>query len=345
MKLSLAKTIFEASFDSQIANRESRDADRTIPYAEATMGIGKTSMVQQITTERDWGLYILSLASMDAAEVNGIIALIDGEAHRVMPFWLRRIHEMAASYEVIVLFLDELPQAPVANMNVGRQLINEWRVGEFELPHNVVICAAGNRMSDRAGTNNMPSHLKDCLMFLEIDPDVEDAVAFMVANGVHEDVTAYLRARPEFAVKFDRDANANPSFRSWDRVSTILSWNLPPVAEAEAIAGTVGRPAAADFMGFRKMKANMPDLDGIISNPDGAEVPQDAMVLYAMASGLAYRMTQGNAGNIVRYLKRLDQQEFAGFCIKDAVTRDPEIKKSEAVRQWIINGGADLFAA
>jgi hypothetical protein len=345
MKLSLAKTIFEASFDSQIANRESRDADRTIPYAEATMGIGKTSMVQQIATERDWGLYILSLASMDAAEVNGIIALIDGEAHRVMPFWLRRIHEMAASYEVIVLFLDELPQAPVANMNVGRQLINEWRVGEFELPHNVVICAAGNRMSDRAGTNNMPSHLKDCLMFLEIDPDVEDAVAFMVANSVHEDVTAYLRARPEFAVKFDRDANANPSFRSWDRVSTILSWNLPPVAEAEAIAGTVGRPAAADFMGFRKMKANMPDLDGIISNPDGAEVPQDAMVLYAMASGLAYRMTQGNAGNIVRYLKRLDQQEFAGFCIKDAVTRDPEIKKSEAVRQWIINGGADLFAA
>ena len=182
-------------------------------------------------------------------------------------------------------------------------------------------------------------------MFLEIDPDVEDAIAYMVANDVHEDVTAYLRARPEFAVKFDRDANANPSFRSWDRVSTILSWNLPPVAEAEAIAGTVGRPAAADFMGFRKMKANMPDLDSIISNPDSAEVPQDAMVLYAMASGLAHRMTQGNAGNIVRYLKRLDQQEFAGFCIKDAVTRDPEIKKSEAVRQWIINGGADLFAA
>jgi hypothetical protein len=344
MKLSLAKTIFEASFDSQIANRESRDADRTIPYAEATMGIGKTSMVQQIATERDWGLYILSLASMDAAEVNGIIALIDGEAHRVMPFWLRRIHEMAASYEVIVLFLDELPQAPVANMNVGRQLINEWRVGEFELPHNVVICAAGNRMSDRAGTNNMPSHLKDCLMFLEIDPDVEDAIAFMVANGVHEDVTAYLRARPENAVKFDRDANANPSFRSWDRVSTILSWNLPPVAEAEAIAGTVGRPTAADFAGFRRMKANMPDLDGIISNPDGAEVPQDAMILYALASGLAYRMTQGNAGNIVRYLKRLDQQEFAGFCLKDACNRDPEIKKSEAVRQWIINGGHDLFA-
>ena len=345
MKLSLAKTIFEASFDSQIANRESRDADRTIPYSYATMGIGKTSMVHQIRSERDWGLYILSLASMDAAEVNGIIALLEREAHRVMPFWLRRLHEMAAEHEVVILFLDELPQAPVANMNVARQIINELRVGEFELPHNVVICAAGNRMSDRAGTNNMPSHLKDCLMFLEIDPDVEDAIAYMVANGVHEDVTAYLRARPEFAVKFDRDANANPSFRSWDRVSTILSWNLPPVAEAEAIAGTVGRPAAADFMGFRKMKANMPDLDGIISNPDSAEVPQDAMVLYAMASGLAYRMTQGNAGNIVRYLKRLDQQEFAGFCIKDAVTRDPEIKKSEAVRQWIINGGADLFAA
>ena len=344
MKLSLAKTIFEASFLSQIANRESRDADRTIPYAYATMGIGKTSMVHQIRSEHDWGLYILSLASMDAAEVNGIIALLEREAHRVMPFWLRRLHEMAAEHEVVILFLDELPQAPVANMNVARQIINELRVGEFELPHNVVICAAGNRMSDRAGTNNMPSHLKDCLMFLEIDPDVEDAIAYMVANGVHEDVTAYLRARPENACKFDRDANANPSFRSWDRVSTILSWNLPPVAEAEAIAGTVGRPTAADFAGFRKMKANMPDLDGIISNPAGAAVPHDAMILYALASGLAYRMTQSNAGNIMRYLKRLDQQEFVGFCLKDACNRDPEIKKSEAVRQWIINGGHDLFA-
>ena len=344
MKLSLAKTIFEASFDSQIANRESRDADRTIPYAYATMGIGKTSMVHQIRSERDWGLYILSLASMDAAEVNGIIALLEREAHRVMPFWLRRLHEMAAEHEVVILFLDELPQAPVANMNVARQIINELRVGEFDLPHNVVLCAAGNRMSDRAGTNNMPSHLKSCLMFLEIDPDVEDAIAYMVANGVHEDVTAYLRARPEFAVKFDRDANANPSFRSWDRVSTILSWNLPPVAEAEAIAGTVGRPAGADFAGFRKMKADMPDVDGIIADPDGAEVPHDAMILYALASALAYRINKSNADKILRYLKRLDQQEFVGFCLKDAYARDPEIRNCDAFRQWIINGGGDLFA-
>ena len=344
MKLSLARTIVEASFDSQIANRESRDADRTIPYLVSGPGIGKTSTIQQITADRDWGLYILSLASMDAAEVNGIIALIDGEGHRVMPFWLRRIHEMAASHEVVVLFLDELPQAPVANMNCGRQLINEWRIGEFELPHNVVICAAGNRMSDRAGTNNMPSHMKSCLMFLEIDPDIEDAVTYMAANDGHPDVMAYLRARPEYACKFDRDANANPDFRSWDRVSTILSWSLPPVAEAEAIAGTVGRPAGADFAGFRKMKADMPDVDGIIADPDGAEVPHDAMILYALASALAYRINKSNADKIMRYLKRLDQQEFVGFCLKDAYARDPEIRNCDAFRQWIINGGGDLFA-
>ena len=182
MKLSLARTIVEASFHSQIANREARDADRTVPYLMSGPGLGKTSTVQQIRTDLDWGLYIFSLASMDAAEVSGIIALLDREAHRVMPFWLRRLHEMAASYEVVILFLDELPQAAVANMNVARQIINELRCGEFDLPHNVVICAAGNRMSDRAGTNNMPSHLKSCLMFLEIDPDVEDAVAYMVAR-------------------------------------------------------------------------------------------------------------------------------------------------------------------
>ena len=222
------------------------------------------------------------------------------------------------------------------------QIVNERRIGEFKLPDNCAIVAAGNRTSDRAGTNNMPSHLKDRLMFLEIEADLEDTIAYFMAHGIHEDVTGFNRSRPEFLHKFDRDANASPSPRSWDRVSTILGWGLPPVEQAEAITGQVGRAACADFMGYVKLKDHMPDLDKVISNPDSADLPNDAMVLYATASGLAHRMNKSNAGNVIKYLKRLDQQEFAAFAVKDAVNRDQTLKQSEAVRQWIITDGKQL---
>lgn len=344
MKLSQAKNIVYQSLLSQTNLSAGRDALRVIAYLIGGAGLGKTSNVQQIVEENEWMLYILSLAQFDAAELGGVICLVDGKAERVMPHWLRKLWEMSENCEVVVLFLDELPQAPVSNQNVAAQIINERRIGEFKLPDNCAIVAAGNRTSDRAGTNTMPSHLKDRLMFLEIEADLEDTIAYFMAHKVHEDVTGFLRARPEFLHKFDRDANASPSPRSWDRVATILEWGLDPVCEAEAISGQVGRAACADFLGYRKLKANMPDLDKIISNPDSAEIPSDAMVLYALAAGLAHKMNQSNAGNIIKYLKRLDQQEFVGFCLKDAYARDPEIRNCDAFRQWIINGGGDLFA-
>ena len=343
MKLSQAKNIVMASIDSQIQHATGRDAQRVIPYLIGGAGLGKTSIVQQIAEEREHGCYILSLAQYDAAELAGIIALVDGEAKRIMPHWLAKITEMASKMEAVYLFGDEVVQSPVSNQNVWAQVVNERRIGEFKLPDNVAIVAAGNRTSDRAGTNTMPTHLRDRLMFLEVEADLETTIAYMVAHGIHEDVTGFLRGFPQALHEFDRDANASPSPRSWDRVATILDWGLDPVCEAEAISGQVGRARCADFLGYRKLKANMPDLDRIVSNPDSADIPRDAMVLYALSAGLAHKMNQSNAGNIIKYLKRLDQQEFAAFAVKDAVNRDPELKKSEAVRQWIITDGKELI--
>ena len=343
MKLSQAKNIVYQSLLSQTNLSAGRDALRVIAYLIGGAGLGKTSNVQQIVEENEWMLYILSLSQFDAAELGGVICLVDGKAERVMPHWLRKLWEMSEKCEVVVLFLDELPQAPVSNQNVAAQIVNERRIGEFKLPDNCAIVAAGNRTSDRAGTNTMPSHLKDRLMFLEIEADLEDTIAYFMAHKVHEDVTGFLRARPEFLHKFDRDANASPSPRSWDRVATILGWGLDAVCEAEAISGQVGRAACADFMGYRKLKATMPDLDKIISNPDSAEIPSDAMVLYALAAGLSHKMNKANAGNIIKYLKRLDAQEFAAFTVKDAVNRDQTLKQSEAVRQWILSDGKQLI--
>ncbi len=198
-------------------------------------------------------------------------------------------------------------------------------------------------MSDRAGTSNMPTHLRDRLMFLEIEADLEDTIAYYYSVGIDERVCAFLRFRPEWLHKFDRDANACPSPRSWERVSSILSWGLDPVCENEAIAGQVGRAATADFAGFMKMYDAVPDIDAMIADPDNAIVPSDPAVMYAICAALASRVNKSNAAKVIKYLERLPQQEFSVFVIKDALNRHRELKQADAVRKWIMSHGKNLI--
>jgi len=338
MKLSQAQSIVDAAIDHALNLKDGRDAQYLVPYLVSGAGIGKTTTVKDIAKRREVECNVLSLAQYDAGELAGwVVPSEDGETmERKRPDWMPKDGKG-------ILFLDELPQAPVANQNIAAQIVNERRVGAHHLPEGWVIVAAGNRMSDRAGTNNMPTHLRDRLMFLEIEADLEDAIAYLYSIGADERVCAFLRFRPEWLHKFDRDANSCPSPRSWERVSSILSWNLDPICLQEAIAGQVGRAATADFMGFLKLYDTVPDIDALIADPMGASLSDDPAVMYAICAALATRLNKSSAGSIIKYLKRIPQQEFSVFVIKDALNRNKDLKQVPAVREWIMSSAKQLL--
>ena len=341
MKLSQAAMITERAINFALDLKDGRDAQYIVPYLIGGAGLGKTTMVKDATKrvaadrKVDMECRILSLAQYDPAEIAGwLIPNEDRTAmNRIKPDWMPDDNTHG------VLFLDELPQAMVANQNIAAQITNERRVGPWHLPDGWVVVAAGNRTSDRAGTNNMPSHLKDRLMFLEVEADLEDTIAYFNSNRVDERVCAYLRFRPTELHKFDRDANACPSPRSWERVSSIMSWGLPDVERLEAIAGQVGRAASAEFAGFLKVYDVVPDIRDLIANPETAQIPQRPDVLYAVCASLAAHTNAENFGKVITYVKRLPQQEFAAFVIKDAVNRVPNIKQNKDFRDWVLKGG------
>jgi|TARA_R110000796_G_scaffold97631_2_gene204741 hypothetical protein len=338
MKLTQAKAICEAAIDFAMNTKNGRDAQYVVPYLVSGAGIGKTTLVKDIAASKGIGCEILSLAQYDAGELGGwAVPSDDGETMvRKRPDWMPTKGKG-------ILFLDELPQAPVSNQNIAAQITNERRVGPHHLPEGWVIVAAGNRMSDRAGTNVMPSHLKDRLMFLEIEADMEDTIAYYYSKRIDERVSAFLRFRPEWLHKFDRDADASPSPRSWERVASIMSWGLDPMNQLEAIAGQVGRAATADFTGFLQMYDSVPDIDALIAAPDAADIPDNPAVLYAVCAAISSRMNPKNAGNVIKYLDRLPQQEFAAFVIKDGVNRHKELKQSKDIRSWIMRQGKNLI--
>lgn len=337
MKLSVAQEIVMSAIKHNMANVGGRDAEGIIPYIVGGPGLGKTTLVKDIAKEMGIDCSILSLAQYDPGELGGWpVPGKDGQSmQRMRPDWMPTEGKG-------VLFLDEVPQSPVACQNIAAQLTNERRVGPHHLPDGWVMVAAGNRTSDRAGTNTMPTHLRDRLTFLPVEADLEDTVAYFSSVGIDHRVRAFLRFRPEWLHKFDKDVDACPSPRSWERASVIINLGMSPMATKLALDGQVGEPAAVDFMGYLRIAQQCPDIDGLLRDPEAAPVPSDPAIRFAVCAALSNRMSGANAGAIITYLNRLPNQELAVFTVKDAWNRDRELKKNKHVREWVLKNGTEL---
>lgn len=343
MKISQAAAITRAALKAAMAlnanGQRGRDAEYIIPYWVSGPGLGKTTGLRAVGVELGLDPITLIGSQYDSAELAGWSLPIEGgdRMKRSIPDWF------PDGSKPTLLILDELPQSTTAVQNIFAQMTNEHRVGSHRLPMNCYIVAAGNRSTDKAGTNTIPTHLRDRLTMLNVEADLEDTLLYFNSVGVDERVCAYLRHRPDFLHKFDRDADACPSPRSWERVGSIINFPLDALCVAYTMEGQVGKTAAADFHAFLKVISKMPDIDGIIRDPANAEVPSDPAIRHAVCSALARRMTDGNAASITAYLKRIPQKEFAAFAMKDAMSRDGTLKQNNAVRQWILTDGRELM--
>jgi MoxR-like ATPase len=72
------------------------------------------------------------------------------------------------------LFLDELNAAPAMVQARCYQPVPDRNPGEYTLPDGWAIVAAGNRDSDRATTNRMPTPLRNRFVHLEFEVDTQE---------------------------------------------------------------------------------------------------------------------------------------------------------------------------
>lgn len=339
MKLSQAFALIDASYQSQTSGNA---LESVVMSFMSSPGQGKTSTVVQYVEHRqetnpNFGLVILSLAQYDAGEIAGWLIEQNGQMVRLRPEWMPTDGEG-------VVFIDEAFQAPTANQNIMAQLVNERRIGEHKLPDGWAIVCAGNRLSDRAGTNQIPSHLRDRLTFVNVEFDLEEFLAYANKTGVSPVIKGLARFRPELFNQFDKDAMAFGSARSWFKTDEICKWGLDPVVEMEAVAGQVGEGNAAEYYGYKRLYETCPDIDKeIIGNPSGAPIPDEPSVMYAVCAAIADRINPTNVEACLAYLARLPHQEFAVFTIKDAFNRDNKLVTNPKFRQFMLDNCRELM--
>ena len=331
------------------------DQTRIVPYIVGMQGLGKTASAYQACLETKRGFFSLVVAQVDPTELGGqrIPSQDRKSVHVAMPDWKVAINkQIEQGFEKGILFLDELPQAPTAVLNVCRQLVNERRVGEHHLPDGWSVVCAGNRLQDKAGVNRLPSHLKDCLTYFNIEPNREATCNYMATKKCDFKVIAYLRAREQFYCVNDPSQDSNPTPRSWERVANILRFNFSDLFSSadiphilrELISGQVGEPAMKDFTAFLKIIKNVPEfmnLDNLINNPTTAKIPEQPDVLYALIGAVAGKANNSNMKNIITYIDRIPQKEYAGIAIMDIVRQNKEMKKNKDLLSWLRNSNKD----
>lgn len=295
----------------------------------APPGVGKSQVVQQVTTKLKRDLRDVRAVLLDPVDLRGLPAINgDNRAHWCPPEFLPRKGKG-------ILFLDELNAAPPMVQAACYQLVLDRKLGEYKLPDGWAVIAAGNRETDKAVTHRMPSALANRFVHIEFEVDLGDWVTWALDKGIMTEVIAFLQFRPALLHAFDPAKNdkAFPTPRAWEFVSNILKQTPSTDIEYELIKGTVGDGAAAELLGFLKIFRSLPNPDAVLMNPDQGDIPSDPATLYAICGALAPKASSQTMGNLVKYANRLPA-EFSVLLIRDSIRNNNEVVNTRAYIEW-----------
>ena len=230
------------------------------------------------------------------------------------------------------LILEELSDAPIPMQNALCGVIYDRRAGNHKLTDQLFIIATGNRTEDKSGANRITTKLAGRTRRFDFTENIDDFTEWALANDIPAELIQFLRFRPNLLSAFDPNVFASPTPRNWSRVARIPT-SLPDQLFFDNVAGDVGEGAAAEYTGFRRIYASLPDVDSVLLSPDTADVPTDPATLFALTGALARKATKDNFDRVAKYTARMSP-EFDVMCTKDAIKYKPEIRTTRSFIEW-----------
>jgi len=295
-------------------------------------GIGKSDLVRQLVASLKVSLIDKRLSQSDPTELKGYPW--PDQTAKVMTFF--QDGELPTKGKGI-LFLDELNNAPPAVQAPAYQLILDRRLGSYTLPKGWMCIAAGNRSTDRSVVHTMAAALSNRFIHLDVEPDLEDWVVWAKNNNIHAGTIGYLRFRPMnlFTDKFTPGMRAFPTPRTWAYADRIAHDDaLDTTVRRGLLAGAISAEIAAEYEGFLREEADLPDIDVILHTPDKAAVPTKPSTLHAVVTRLELIATPKTLEALMKYAKRLPK-EFEVTFVQLITSRDKKFLETSLLTRWI----------
>lgn len=231
-------------------------------------GIGKSELVAQLADKHNMVLRVLMLTQIDSVDLRGIQAP-DETSKRMVYFPPEFLP--SPSDPPTLLFLDELTGAEPRLQVSAYQLLLSRRVGEYVLPENCYVCAAGNAPEDGAVAYEMGTALSSRLLHINMLANAKDWFIWAEKNNIHPSVLTTIKLKADLLEQTEEQLRQGvligPSPRSWAAVSDFV--HLAGLQDRELmepiISGLVGESAATAFFVTVNDLAGLPDPQEILT--------------------------------------------------------------------------------
>jgi hypothetical protein len=317
-----------------------------VPFFLGGTGVGKSAVVKQIAKElaedsklvvdginpkaNEFGFVDFRLSLYESVDLGGLPYIEDSIQKRAF------LGNLPVDGRGLIFF-DEFAQAHSSVQAVVGQLIYERRLGEYVLPKGWKIVCAGNRASDRAGSNKLPSHVIGRCSMIDFTHDFDDWNRWATENEVHPYVLGFLNFQPNSLNVFDpKITDPQPSPRAWTRLSDTLKVNSDKNIIQSLARCDVGELTAIEFANFITLLEDVPNLSQILKGDD-VEVVDGGGICYATSIALLDRIVDAKEKdvhdwfeNALAYIKKFSTPEFSIFFVRQCVAQREELKESSA---------------
>lgn len=244
-------------------------------------GIGKSSLVENFARELDLTCVSLLGSQLAPEDLIGVPQIKDGTSSFCPP-------KMIAQEEPYCLFLDELNACSHEVQKAFYSLINDKRIGEYNLPDGSIIIGAGNRAQDNAIVKPMSSALINRMVHVHLKVSHRDWLEWAHHHNIHPWVLEYIQTRPDHL--WSQPPKTEEPFstpRSWHMLSDALheyGIDLNPQWTEILANGCLTPHHATQFKGFIKQINSQYQLKSIIKGETSwPSKPEDRDVLYFLA--------------------------------------------------------------
>jgi len=298
-------------------------------------GAGKSAIVREVAGANGLQLLDIRASLLDPTDLRGIPFVEKRRAVWCPPMFLPSKGDGPG-----ILFFDELnAAAPLVQASLY-QLTLDRRVGEYELPDDWRIIAAGNRSGDGTIVFRMPSALANRFVHIDFEVDFDDWRVWATRVQIHPLVIGFLSIRRELLFNMDSTDRGFPTPRSWEIVSDTLKALGGYVSAQDLLLGIVGEGAAIEFVGYCQQAMSEDGILKILADPAHEELPGNLGDQYALISYIGGRAKQDDilkaAGTI---LERLGP-ELGVLLIQDVLKVNTLFVKDKGYQRFVKKHGS-----
>ena len=310
-------------------------------------GVGKTAMYKRIVERTGFRGVYMNVPELDLGDIGIPMPNHETKTTTLYPNEAWGFH----TGEPLVIFMDEFPKGAEPVKNILHPLINEGRMGPYETHPDTIVVLTGNNSTDGVG-DMLKAHSINRITVVSVSKPTSDEWRLWGAeNGVAPEVLAWAKQYAEAFASYKDESQQDNEFifnpkrpdqpfvspRSLFKSSNIVK-NRNVMTEnmlKVALAGTIGKPAAASMASYIHVADTLPLWEEIVADPKTAKLPESPAAQCILAYSAIQRIDRESVTKWFEYMKRASSELQSVFVLSGIKSKKRDLlMSSKAFVDW-----------